>query len=66
MTTFYMIYVEGQKSPTHKHTTYESAVREAKRLAEYTKEKTYILCSIESYELNRFEIKDLRPSGLPF
>lgn len=49
---FYMIYVEGQDSPTRKHITYADALKEAERLARMTHRKTYILGTIECLEVN--------------
>lgn len=68
MKTFYMVFVEGQSSPTYKHPTIESADAEAKRLAKFTGKKTFVLCSVKSFEVNEFTIEDCRPAGgdLPF
>lgn len=52
---FYMIYVEGERTPTYIHSNLESAEAEAKRLAETLEKRAYILMSIKSYELNKFK-----------
>ena len=49
---FYMIYVEGQESPKRKHLTFEEAQKEAERLARMMHKKTYILGTIECFEVN--------------
>lgn len=49
---FYMIYVEGQNSPTRQHLTYQDAKKEAERLARVMHKKTYILGTIECLEVN--------------
>ena len=51
-TRFYMIYIEGQNGPTRKHPTYQDAKKEAERLARLTRRKTYILGTIECFEVN--------------
>jgi hypothetical protein len=68
---FYMIYVEDGNNPFVKHETLESAEKEAKRLAEKTKKKTWVLCTLKSYEVIQFQEKDCRPTDsdngyLPF
>ena len=66
-TPFFMIYVEGERSPIFAHNTLKSAETEAQRLAELTNKKTYVLCSIKSYKLNKFIVTDLRDNkDLPF
>lgn len=52
---FYMIYVEGERTPTYIHSNLESAETEAKRLAGTLEKRAYILMSIKSYELNKFK-----------
>lgn len=66
--TFYMVYLEGERSPTHKHETITSAEAEAKRLSKMYNKKAIILCSVLSFEINEFTVIDLRPSldDLPF
>ena len=66
--TFFMVYVEGESSPTYKHLTIESADTEAKRLAKLLNKKVYVLCTIKSFELNEFKVNDCRPENddLPF
>lgn len=62
---FYMIYVEGAGSPTYKHETIESAQYEAKRLADTTEKKVYILCSVCSVERKQYDIVNLMPDAEP-
>ena len=67
--TFYMVFVEGGNSPTYRHTSEESAEKEAKRLATLTKKKVWVLATVKSFELDFFKIEDCRPldeNGLPF
>ena len=45
---FYMCFVEGGNSPTHQHTTPESAETEAERLARVTGRKVHVLASVAS------------------
>lgn len=65
---FYMVYMEGQNTPSYKHLSIEAAENEAKRLCKLHKMKCYILCSIKSLEINEFQIEDCRPDTyeLPF
>ena len=62
--TFWMIYVEGGSNPTFKHSTYESALAEAKRLAELTNKPAYILVADTKVELNKFSLTSLSPAEL--
>jgi hypothetical protein len=65
--TFYMVYLENGDSPTHRHSTFEGAEREAKRLCKITNKKAYVLCSLKSIEIYEFREVDLRPDNeLPF
>ncbi|MDE3021633.1 MAG: hypothetical protein KGI54_07205 [Pseudomonadota bacterium] len=43
---FYMVYMEGGKSPTTKHTSRRAATFEAARLTEKTRMPTYILKAV--------------------
>ena len=63
---FYMIYVEGQDSPTRKHTTYQDALKEAERLARMMHRKTYILGTIECLEVNDIIRTNCSVGELPF
>lgn len=47
---FYMVYVEGNYSPSQKHYDLNSAMVEAHRLCEKEGRKTYILKSSYGYE----------------
>lgn len=66
---FLMVYVEGEHTPTYKHNDLASAEKEAKRLAETLNKKAFVLCSIKSFEVNKFTVRDCRPvlgDDLPF
>lgn len=63
---FYMIYVEGQNSPTRQHLTYEDARYEAERLARLMHRKTYILGTIECFEVNDIIRDKCKADELPF
>ena len=65
---FFMVFVESGNTPAFKHPTLEDAEREAKRLAESTGKKAYVLCSMKSFEMSKFTVRDCRPfdDGLPF
>lgn len=63
---FYMIYVEGQNSPTRQHLTYEDARYEAERLARLMHRKTYILGTIECLEINDIKTTNCCVDPLPF
>lgn len=64
---FFMVFLEGEKTPTYKHLSLEEAETEAKRLAKVHRKKAYVLCTIKSFEINEFIVKDLRPDrDLPF
>ena len=43
---FYMVYVEGQSSPTYKHGTMESATKEADRLAKSLNKQSFVLAAV--------------------
>lgn len=43
---FYMVYVEGQSTPTYKHGTMESATKEADRLAKALNKKSFVLAAV--------------------
>lgn len=63
-----MLPVEGENIPVYKHKSIESAENEAKRLAETLNKKAYVLCSVKSFEVSKFIVKDCRPmiDELPF
>jgi hypothetical protein len=65
---FYMVYLEGERTPAFKHKSMESAEQEAKRLAKAYSKKAFVLCSVKSFELNEFTVKDCMPNPgeLPF
>lgn len=65
-TGFYMVFVEGQSSPTYKHENIETATAEAIRLSDKTGSKTYVLATVSLVEPR---VKDIIPYGfknLPF
>lgn len=66
---FYMVFVEGERTPAYKHPALELAEMEAKRLAQLTEKPAYVLASIKSIEVPpKFIVNDIRPEGqdLPF
>ena len=68
--TFFMVFLEGERTPTYKHDTLESAENEAKRLAKLHGKKAFVLVTVKSFELNEFIEMDCRPKEeeiyLPF
>ena len=66
---FFMVFVEGERNPTYKHTNLEMADSEAKRLSRLTSKIAYVLTTIKSISVPaEFIIEDLRPDKdyLPF
>ncbi len=67
---FFMVYLEGERTPTYKHEDVIVATTEAERLARVHRKKAFVLCTIKSIELNEFKTEDLRPrkeeDDLPF
>lgn len=63
---FYMVYLAGGNTPTFKHTSLESAEKEAKRLAESYNARAYVLCTIKSFEVDKFKTRDCRPEDYDF
>lgn len=70
MTTqsFFMVYLENERTPTYRHATLDLAEQEAKRLSKQYGKKAYVLCTIKSIECVEFKTTDMRPSpdDLPF
>lgn len=66
--TFYMVFLEGERTPACKHGSLTSAENEAMRLAKAHGKEAYVLATIKSYKLNEFNITDCRPENddLPF
>ena len=63
---FYMVYLEGKRSPTHMHFTRQQAENECKRLVKNTGCKGFVLVAIKSYEpMPEFIIKDLTYNDEP-
>lgn len=55
MEKFYMVYVEGKNMPFKRWETLVEAEAEAERLCEKEKSKTFVLQSIQKYELKNIE-----------
>lgn len=55
MDNFYMIYVEGKNMPYKRYETLQEAEPEAERLCEKERATTYIVKSIQKYELKNIE-----------
>ena len=65
---FFMVFLEDERTPTYRHATLDGAEQEAKRLSKQYGKKAFVLCSLKSFEVNEFTIKDCRPDidELPF
>ena len=64
---FYMVFLEGQQTPTYKHETLESATKEAKRLTEMKGLKSYVLGTITSFKIpEKFVEEKCTVEELPF
>jgi len=50
---FYMVFVDGGNSPSHKHENSYSANAEAERLAMLTRKRTYVLGTITSFSVQK-------------
>lgn len=66
--SFFMVFLENERTPAYKHATLNGAEEEAKRLSKLFKKKAYVLCSLKSFEIVEFKETDCRPDidGLPF
>lgn len=66
--SFFMVFVEGERTPAVRYSVPILAENEAKRLSKLTGKKAFVLCSLKSFEIKDFEIKDCRPKidDLPF
>jgi hypothetical protein len=66
--SFYMVFVEGERTPAVRYSVPILADNEAKRLSKITGKKAYVLCSVKSFELQEFKVEDCRPKtdDLPF
>lgn len=65
---FWMVYVEGRSASTYKHSTFESAQREAKRLANLSEikgAKVYVLKAV-GYAIVEDPCKWVDNDNLPF
>lgn len=55
--TFWMIHGDGCPAPTRRHTSLESAAREARRLARASKGTTFvILKAVEGVRMREFDL----------
>ena len=65
---FFMVFLEDERTPTYRHATLDGAEQEAKMLSKQYGKKAFVLCSLKSFEVNEFTIKDCRPEidELPF
>ena len=65
--TFYMVYVEGEQTPTHRHGLIDTAINEAKRLTEKTGKKAYVLGTIKMVKVpEKFIVEDVNVAEFPF
>lgn len=55
MDKFYMVFVESMSTPSKKWETLEEAEAEAARLCDKERKKTFVLTSIQKYELKSVE-----------
>jgi hypothetical protein len=53
MGRFWMVFVEGGGSPTHRHATRQQAEAEAERLAEKTGRRAFVLAAVSCCEVTR-------------
>lgn len=65
---FFMVFLQDERTPAYRHATLNGAEEEAKRLSKQYGKKAFVLCSLKSFEINEFTIKDCRPDidELPF
>ena len=61
---FYMVYLEGGRTPAYKHESQESAEAEARRLAEAHNKTAFVLKTVKSVACNKFIEQDLDPDIL--
>lgn len=69
--SFFMVYLQGERTPAFRHRELPSAENEAKRLAKEHNKKAYVLCSIKSFEVSEFQVENCIPEidtqdDLPF
>lgn len=65
--TFFMVYLENERTPAFRHSTLDGAEREAQRLSKEHGKKAYVLCALKSYKFSDFIVEDHRPDDdLPF
>lgn len=53
-TTFYMVYAEGQSTPTKKYVHMGEAKKEAKRLCKMLNVEVYVMAAFYSCEVKEF------------
>ena len=65
---FFMVFLENERTPTYTHDTLDGAEQEAKRLSKQYGKKAFVLCSLKSFEIVEYKVKDCRPDigELPF
>lgn len=65
---FFMVYLQGRRTPTYCHESMESAEREAKRLAMEYGNTAYVLATVKSVVHDAWKVSDCYPEGvdLPF
>jgi hypothetical protein len=64
---FFMVYLQDERTPAYKHDTLDSAEKEAKRLSKLYNKKSFVLCTLKSFEIVEFNETDCRPdTELPF
>lgn len=63
---FFMCYVEGANSPTVKHEDLQTALHEAKKLADKTEKEVFILKAVKSVSSVKYVVDDLKNQPLPF
>ena len=59
-----MVFLEGERTPSYKHSNLPSAEIEAKRLSKEHRKKAFVLCSLKSFEFSEFNVEDCRPENL--
>lgn len=64
---FYMVYVQGERSPVFQHNSHEAAQTEAKRLCDLTKKEAFVLCPTVSFKPHgNYIITEFSTDDLPF
>ena len=64
---FWMVWVEGERSPTMRHDDEERAVTEAERLARKLKPAAvFVLRAVKRIRVTDIEVVDLQDDEIPF